>query len=743
MRSSLFRFWVWPSQASTAPVFTVAPSISGTGLIGQALTLNIGTVTGASSVSWELARGATVVASGTADGQQYTPVDADDTSTLVLTVTAVGAGGARIATASIAIRYQAPTFLSQPVFNPGAYSSGDLITLQSGSVDTPATLTMHFLLESVDKTPELSNSVFDEAGGTATWDSTGEAAGTMEFYVVAQNSGGIVTTDTISVELFAAASAPGVMAAPTVTALTGSSMSVDRAGAPSDNGSPITQYDLRWSYDESTWTTVTNVTDPQTVSSLPTPDADIYVQTRAVNAVGAGPWSTSGMGHLPAAGDVIAPTITSIAYDEPNNEVDISTNEGGTAYYLVNSSSSALSGAVIEAAVTAMTPEAYGSFTATLGANVETPDFSGVPLGVDRYLHLTVKDAAGNYSTDAVDGPFQLQGADTTAPVLSSPLGTQTGQTTADLGVTTDEGNGTIYWVVTQSATQPTATQIKAGQNHTGAAAVDAGTIAVSATGAQTDTASGLVAATTYYAHYIHTDAAANDSNRVTSASFTTAAAPAGPSIVAVDETALSSSAINTVYSAGTYTVSNTANAVLLLVQGCLQTAAAAPTCTITYGSDTVTQVIAPFASGTQRPWAAAYLVANPSAGAQAIGATLSSNQSAINITVVEIANFTSVAYTEVQANATLYTAKSFSRTTGGDNRVLIGAIQVDAGARASEFVADAGTTLEATAQTGTTGTSDLSLAILSKDVPTAGAATLGATWTTSDQMATMLLEIA
>lgn len=116
--------------------------------------------------------------------------------------------------------------------------------------------------------------------------------------------------------------------------------------------------------------------------------------------------------------------------------------------------------------------------------------------------------------------------SDTTAPVLTSPTGSATGPTTATVGATTDEGNGTLYAVVTTSATQPSVAQIKAGQNHTGAAAPWGGSVAVSSTGAKTLSATGLTASTAYYAHLVHADAAANDSNRVSSASFTTSSIP-------------------------------------------------------------------------------------------------------------------------------------------------------------------------------------------------------------------------
>jgi len=112
---------------------------------------------------------------------------------------------------------------------------------------------------------------------------------------------------------------------------------------------------------------------------------------------------------------------------------------------------------------------------------------------------------------------------DTTAPILSSPTGTATGQTTASGTVSTDEANGTLYWVVTESATSPSPAQVQAGQDNSGSAAAASGSQAVSATGSQGISATGLTAGTTYYIHYQHEDAAGNDSDVESSASFATA----------------------------------------------------------------------------------------------------------------------------------------------------------------------------------------------------------------------------
>ena len=130
-------------------------------------------------------------------------------------------------------------------------------------------------------------------------------------------------------------------------------------------------------------------------------------------------------------------------------------------------------------------------------------------------------------------------GGDTTPPALSSPTGTG-GVGVCSGTVSTNEANGTLRAVATASATQPSIAQIKAGQDHTGAAALRAVSQSVTATGTQT-VASGAISggAGTRYLHYLHTDAASNDSDRVTSASFeVTGTATATQLVVTVPDAA-------------------------------------------------------------------------------------------------------------------------------------------------------------------------------------------------------------
>lgn len=110
---------------------------------------------------------------------------------------------------------------------------------------------------------------------------------------------------------------------------------------------------------------------------------------------------------------------------------------------------------------------------------------------------------------------------DGVAPTLSSPTDVETSSTEADLSVSTNEGNGTLYWYVSTSATPPSATDLKAGTG-----AVDSGSQTVSGTGVQNATANGLTAETTYYAHFLHRDATGNDSDIASGDGFTTEATP-------------------------------------------------------------------------------------------------------------------------------------------------------------------------------------------------------------------------
>lgn len=185
-----------------------------------------------------------------------------------------------------------------------------------------------------------------------------------------------------------------------------------------------------------------------------------------------------------------------------------------------------------------------------------------VAAGVTDYatlITLSTRNPQGHYARALRDLAFAGYGlstgasSDTTAPTLSSPVGTATGASTATVGATTNEGNGTLYHVLTASSTAPSAAQVKAGQNNTGSAAIQAGSQAVSSTGAKTFNLTSLSAGT-YYDHLMHEDGVGNQSNVVSSSSFTIAG------IAATWDPASASPAPDWTFSNANLTVQRTGN---------------------------------------------------------------------------------------------------------------------------------------------------------------------------------------
>lgn len=176
----------------------------------------------------------------------------------------------------------------------------------------------------------LADQTYTLGTGAQTFDVSGDFAGQGLAYnlttapagVTIASGTGVVTTDTDVTALLAASSVvvratneagfadsaislttqdvPDQMAAPTLLA-DGGTITVTLAADPAANNSPITSRDVRYSKDEATWTAVTGVTSPHDLTGL---DGETlyYVQTRAVNGVGAGGWSASATATTGAAG---------------------------------------------------------------------------------------------------------------------------------------------------------------------------------------------------------------------------------------------------------------------------------------------------------------------------------------------------------------------------------------------------------------------------------------------------------
>ncbi|MDP4546495.1 DUF5011 domain-containing protein [Marinobacter sp. MDS2] len=144
------------------------------------------------------------------------------------------------------------------------------------------------------------------------------------------------------------------------------------------------------------------------------------------------------------------------------------------------------------------------AFTATpvAGDQLEYPGeltvgADGVTTGPNGLHTLRHVQANGNNETIS----YQIGPADQTAPILSNPSLVLAGPDAVDTGVDTDESGGTLFIWLTSNATETQGDVIANGDSQ-----------AVSATGAQTRSYTGLPLSTTYYAHFVHQDASGNPS---------------------------------------------------------------------------------------------------------------------------------------------------------------------------------------------------------------------------------------
>lgn len=208
-----------------------------------------------------------------------------------------------------------------------------------------------------------------------------------------------------------------------------------------------------------------------------------------------------------ADGDTTPPTLsgpTGTSTGSTTATLTVTTNEGdGSIYRLVDTNATATQAAVLTANITSV----LGG-----GPGLQTINVTGLTPATTYYAHLVHKDGAGNNSAVVHTSAFTTDsGADTTAPTLTSPTGVSTGPNTANVSVTTNEGNGTLYKLTSVNATELAATVKATGTTHS-----------IISTGAQPFSLTGLTPATLYYTHFVHRDAAGNDSTVSRTAAFTT-----------------------------------------------------------------------------------------------------------------------------------------------------------------------------------------------------------------------------
>ncbi len=729
------------------PAIVIEPVVDGSLQPGGVLTAINYTFTGDAPFAYDFVwlSGGLVISGET--NETYTATDADATQQVRVGVRATDGAGRTsgyIYSETVTINYSGLSFSAQPTFDDTAYVQGEVVTINIGAAGPAATITVNeFALDGADKRSELVAAT----ATTYTWDSTGEAAGAITYQTTAANSSESVASNRLTVSLDEAV--------PTVPdALDDAFWSVTNEGtggkliftvisAPVNGGSAI----IRYEYRQNAGSAVSlGIFEPGsvTVSGFTNGVAADY-ELRAVNSDGNGAWNLTPKSAT--ASDITAPETLTAIFDTPTNALTVDHNEPAKTWYLVNTSATPLTGAAIKAAVIATTPIAYGSID--IGTAEVTPTFTGLSTGT-YYLHLACEDASVNVEAIGTVVEFDWTGtADTTDPVLSLPTDAANGTNAATGTVTTaNDANGTLYWVVSTSASAPNAAQMVAGQMHTSAPGADFGAQSVTATGLQNITASGLSAGTPYFTHYMHRDAAGNDSNIATADGFTTTTSTGDVEFVS-STLMLSTSATGdgpNYVSTSDHTVSSQSNRVVYLeIRGCLDTVGAVPTISAcTFGGVAGTAVVAPVGSGS-RDWAAIYRFVAPAAGARGCTLNLSATQRGLSIRAVEYKNndqLSPVVASGSDINGGGFgTTISFTQTTLAGS-MLNSALCIESGNLAAEIAIAGGATLVAAEQTGTTASSDLSAGSAYEATPSAGSNGHAYNWTTSKRATLVWAEL-
>ena len=252
-----------------------------------------------------------------------------------------------------------------------------------------------------------------------------------------------------------------------------------------------------------------------------TPASAVTIVIRGTNSEG---FADSAF-QITVQGDTTAPEITSAsAGSQTATEIPITmtiTEAGTVDYVLVDHDPTGITPAQVVAgtdeADAAATDADQFAASATGTYNVAIPN----GLSGNYYLAMSIVDAASNRSTDVdIVGPIAI---DTLASTLSSATGTQTGQTTAAWGVTSNEAGGTIFAAVRLSTDGVlTKGEIENGTGNAVATDTDATPTADSA---NAGSFTGLTAGTGYIVDCFQRDALGNESAVVSSSSFTTASA--------------------------------------------------------------------------------------------------------------------------------------------------------------------------------------------------------------------------
>ena len=272
------------------------------------------------------------------DAASTNPSNAASNNQYVLVVTATSGAGDREMTATQTVIVtvtdvnEAPTVSGNAAVNYAENGTAAVATYSASDPDAGATHT--WTLEGADGGAFEISSAGELTFKTAPDFENPADGGTDNVYNVTvkatdNGSPGLSATRAVTVTVTDVNEAPAAPDAPAVTAVPGSSTSLEVTWtAPANTGPAITDYDWRWKLQsETTWTEKTDTTTTATTATIPelTASTAYHVQVRATNDEGTGGWSASGNGTTGAAPNA-APAFTSSAtFNAQENQTSVGT----------------------------------------------------------------------------------------------------------------------------------------------------------------------------------------------------------------------------------------------------------------------------------------------------------------------------------------------------------------------------------------------------------------------------------
>ncbi len=461
-----------------APVLSGVPSISGSAIVGQTLVAVPATVTGnpVPARTWQWRRDGNAIPGAT--GPSYLLAVADEGASVTVVQTETNASGSASAESAAA----------GPVTHAAPVASGTIADLNltfQGPVVVAASDVAAFFTGS-----DLSYSVSGYAGaalvGTRLDVTPSVATGGAVVTVTAQNSGGSATrTLTVIAEPLAFAAGPALAGSGKIGATHTATATANRPGATVE-----AQFLSDGIEVQARSTDLTYV--PGVGDDLKDLTATLFLSVDGVTVSQTSP--AVGITHVApvAAGGLADQTY---AAGGPITALDVAADFTGMA--------------VGYALAPASAPLPAGLSLAANGLVDGTPTTGGGPFTIV---------IRGSNSGGFADSGFSLTvtaTGDTTPPEITNlTAGAQDGSSQPIMFDISEPA--TVNWVLTSSATQPTPTQITAGQDHSGAAAAATGNFGTSGSGsADTPLPDGLNG--DFHLHLSPVDTAGNRSANVDS----------------------------------------------------------------------------------------------------------------------------------------------------------------------------------------------------------------------------------